>query len=242
MQNRWNYFAVMNISPIFATYRCCTVDMKWHRMKQRWFSLNSCELTASITALANAIACKMTDDELTLLGVTLTQLGDTILTIATQRSICKPKWNKEFKEAWFTRFHICCLWVMLYEKIHLENLCILDSIDGSGWCSFWLVNQGCHKKLYWYHRTTAIIPTSHSLSYHLGNSVCAYGYWNCSRLFGSCIRRTIPQPSAVLPSTAVQLFLEHHFLQFSGIRLCIYLVGNSVDPNLTDDSVFPQGR
>ena len=53
--------------------------------------MNSCELTASITAAANALACKMTDDEVTLLGTALTQLGDTLLTIATQRSICKPK-------------------------------------------------------------------------------------------------------------------------------------------------------
>lgn len=50
--------------------------------------MNSCELTASITAIANTIACKLTEDEVTLLGVALTQLGDTLLTIATQRSIC----------------------------------------------------------------------------------------------------------------------------------------------------------
>ncbi|HJH62348.1 MAG TPA: hypothetical protein IAC84_03655 [Firmicutes bacterium] len=50
--------------------------------------MNSCELTASITALANALACKLTEDELNLLGVTLTQLADTLFTIATQRSIC----------------------------------------------------------------------------------------------------------------------------------------------------------
>lgn len=50
--------------------------------------MTPCELTASITAAANAIACKLTDDQLNLLGVTLTQLGDTLITIATQRSIC----------------------------------------------------------------------------------------------------------------------------------------------------------
>lgn len=55
--------------------------------------MNPCELTASITAVANTIACKLTDDELELLGVTLTQLGDTLLTIATQRSICNRKCN-----------------------------------------------------------------------------------------------------------------------------------------------------
>ena len=53
--------------------------------------MNACELTASITALANAIACNKTIDELNLLGVFFTQLGDTIITIATQRSICEKQ-------------------------------------------------------------------------------------------------------------------------------------------------------
>ena len=51
--------------------------------------MNPCELTASVTALANAIACGRSEDELNLLGVILTQLGDTLLTIATQKGICK---------------------------------------------------------------------------------------------------------------------------------------------------------
>ena len=50
--------------------------------------MNACELTASVTAIANLLAQHFTDDELNILGVVLTQLGDTILTIATQRSIC----------------------------------------------------------------------------------------------------------------------------------------------------------
>ncbi len=49
--------------------------------------MNSCELTASVTAIANALACKLTDDELNLLGVTLTLLADTLITIATQRGL-----------------------------------------------------------------------------------------------------------------------------------------------------------
>ena len=53
--------------------------------------MNSCELTASITAAANMLACKLKEDELTLLGVTLTQLGDTLITIATQRTVCKSQ-------------------------------------------------------------------------------------------------------------------------------------------------------
>ena len=50
--------------------------------------MNSCTLTASVTALANTLASHLTEDELNLLGVILTQLGDTLLTIATQRSLC----------------------------------------------------------------------------------------------------------------------------------------------------------
>ena len=51
-------------------------------------AMNACELTATITAIANYLACQLTEDELNLWGVSLTQLGDTLLTIATQRSIC----------------------------------------------------------------------------------------------------------------------------------------------------------
>ena len=50
--------------------------------------MNSCELTASITAIANYLACQLTTEQLELLGVSLTQLGDTLLTIGTQRGIC----------------------------------------------------------------------------------------------------------------------------------------------------------
>ena len=50
--------------------------------------MDPCALTASITAIANALACRLTEAELNLLGVALTQLGDTLLTIATHRSIC----------------------------------------------------------------------------------------------------------------------------------------------------------
>lgn len=53
--------------------------------------MNPCELSASITAAANAIACKLSNDELTVLAAALVQLGDTLATIATQRAICESK-------------------------------------------------------------------------------------------------------------------------------------------------------
>lgn len=50
--------------------------------------MNPCELTATVTAAANALACRLTDDQLNLLGAVLTQLGDTLTTIAAQRILC----------------------------------------------------------------------------------------------------------------------------------------------------------
>ena len=56
--------------------------------------MNSLELTTSITALANAIACKLTPDEATLLASILVQLGDTLVTIVTRENLCMNKSNK----------------------------------------------------------------------------------------------------------------------------------------------------
>ena len=50
--------------------------------------MNPLELTVSITALANTLACKLTVDQMNLLGAIFTQLGDTLITIAAQRSLC----------------------------------------------------------------------------------------------------------------------------------------------------------
>lgn len=48
--------------------------------------MNSCEWTASITALANILADRLTPEELNLLGATLTQLADTLFTISAYRA------------------------------------------------------------------------------------------------------------------------------------------------------------
>ncbi|MBQ8835355.1 MAG: hypothetical protein IJ001_10625 [Oscillospiraceae bacterium] len=51
--------------------------------------MSPCELTASITAIANTIACDLTVEEISLLGAIFMQLGDTLATIAAQKSICQ---------------------------------------------------------------------------------------------------------------------------------------------------------
>ncbi len=51
--------------------------------------MNTYGLTASITAIANALSCNLTTDELTLLASILVQLGDTLVTISTLRTACK---------------------------------------------------------------------------------------------------------------------------------------------------------
>ena len=51
--------------------------------------MHSIELTSAITALANAMACKLSEEEITLLASLFVQLGDTLATIATQKALCK---------------------------------------------------------------------------------------------------------------------------------------------------------
>ena len=51
--------------------------------------MNSCELTASVTALANTMACSLDNEELLLLASVLVQLGDTLVTISTHRTFCE---------------------------------------------------------------------------------------------------------------------------------------------------------
>ena len=51
--------------------------------------MNSLELTSAVTALANAIACKLTADEMVLVAGVFVQLGDTLATIAARETLCE---------------------------------------------------------------------------------------------------------------------------------------------------------
>ena len=50
--------------------------------------MNACDLSASVTALANVLAGSLSEEKLGLLGAILTQLGDTLTTIAAHRGLC----------------------------------------------------------------------------------------------------------------------------------------------------------
>lgn len=52
--------------------------------------MNPCELTMSVTALANAMACRLSDDELDLAAALFSQRGDTLATISTRRLSAFP--------------------------------------------------------------------------------------------------------------------------------------------------------
>ena len=55
--------------------------------------MNSLEVTSTVTALATAIACQLTNDGALLLASILVQLGDTLVTIATWRDLCEKSAN-----------------------------------------------------------------------------------------------------------------------------------------------------
>lgn len=58
--------------------------------------MNYLEFTTAITAVANAIACNLSEEELALMASIFVQIGDTLATIATKRAICQSK-SKEQK-------------------------------------------------------------------------------------------------------------------------------------------------
>ena len=53
--------------------------------------MNSLELTGAVTAVANALASRLTVNELSLLSSLFVQLADTLSTIAAQRALCKER-------------------------------------------------------------------------------------------------------------------------------------------------------
>ena len=53
--------------------------------------MNSCEISAAVTAIANILFKKLNDDEVALLGAILVQLGDTLETMSVQKEICQNK-------------------------------------------------------------------------------------------------------------------------------------------------------
>ena len=59
------------------------------------YGMNSLELTSALTALANAIACNLTADQITLLASILVQLGDTLSTITAIENLQLNKSENE---------------------------------------------------------------------------------------------------------------------------------------------------
>ena len=57
----------------------------------------SLELTSAVTALANAIACNLTIDEIALIASIFVQLGDTLATIAAVQALCEEKKEGEIE-------------------------------------------------------------------------------------------------------------------------------------------------
>ena len=53
--------------------------------------MSSLELTSAVTAIANAIARKLTPSEIALVASIFVQLGDTLATIVAQQTLCEEQ-------------------------------------------------------------------------------------------------------------------------------------------------------
>ena len=56
--------------------------------------MNSFKLTAAVTAIANAVALDLSLAELALVASIFVQLGDTLATIAAERTLCEERSTK----------------------------------------------------------------------------------------------------------------------------------------------------
>lgn len=68
-----------------------TADSRIYWYKKRLVDMRSLELTYAITALAGAIACNLTLDEIALVAGIFVQIGDTLATIAASENLCCSK-------------------------------------------------------------------------------------------------------------------------------------------------------
>ena len=68
-----------------------TADSRIYWYKKRLVDMRSLELTYAITALAGAIACNLTLDEIALVAGIFVQIGDTLATIAASENLCGSK-------------------------------------------------------------------------------------------------------------------------------------------------------
>lgn len=57
--------------------------------------MRGCSLSMSVAALANAIACQLSDEDLDIAAAVFNQLGDTLETISLERQYCCKNNNGE---------------------------------------------------------------------------------------------------------------------------------------------------
>lgn len=76
------------VKSITLTYKM-TYNINIQKIRNDY--MNSCEISAAVTAIANILFKKLNDDEIALLGAILVQLGDTLETMSVQKEICQNK-------------------------------------------------------------------------------------------------------------------------------------------------------
>lgn len=76
------------VKSITLTYKM-TYNINIQKIRNDY--MNSCEISAAVTAIANLLFKKLNDDEVALLGAILVQLGETLETMSVQKEICQNK-------------------------------------------------------------------------------------------------------------------------------------------------------
>ena len=128
----------------------------------------------------------------------------------------------------------------MYEKINLENLCLLDRSGGSGRRTLRMADAKRCQSLQRNRPVAAIVSAEHCVPHRLGNFVCPHGCWGCADLSGSSAQCPVTQSVAVSCATGVQFLLEHHLFQFAGLWFRFPLADRVVGFDSADDFVLPE--
>lgn len=117
----------------------------------------------------------------------------------------------------------------------MEGLHILDRFCGGGWRSRRAADARRNKALCHSDLKAPSVAARARVPDRVGDPLCADGGRCRPDLSDARLRRPRERTAAFSDTVGVQLPLERHFLQFSGIWACFHLVGNPVGADRDDD-------
>ena len=92
------------------------------------------------------------------------------------------------------------------------------------------------------HPSAAFVTSTCRISNRMGNLVCPDGNQCCTNLYVCAISGAQQGVESLYHAACCEFLLESHFLQRSGIRVCVHLAAPAMDIGFMDDPRLPKCR